>query len=125
MQVHPYSIGKKRTQASKIVCLLAGLVLGCKGYDVVDFQAERCQQAPVGEIQATDRGNLRWNFELANLNRELGVEPMRVVWTIDGADYVAQRVFYQFDKRGEQKVTVVMTNLCFMQTVKEATIVVR
>lgn len=108
-----------------MVCLIILLGLGCKGYEVVDFQTERCRQAPAGEIRATDRGNLRWNFELANLNREMGVEPVRVVWTIDGADYVAQRVFYQFDRRGERKVTVVMTNPCFMQTVKETTILVK
>ena len=95
---------------------------GCKPYEEVDFQAEKCKQAPSGNIRMSDKGNFRWEFDLEGLSNAVETEPIRVVWTIDGSTFAARRVSYQFDKRGELKISVVLTNRCFMQTIKETTV---
>jgi len=115
--------GRKMLKVFKSVLLVfLVLMLGCESYKEVDFQEERCKQAPSGEIKITQKGNLRWEFELVGLSTALETEPLRVVWAIDGGNFAARRVSYQFEKRGSQKISVVMTNRCFMQTLKETTI---
>lgn len=99
-------------------------LVGCDTFQKVDFQEERCKQAPTGEIVAAKGESLRWDFELKDISNTTETEAIRVVWDIDGKTFAAQRVSYQFDKRGEQKITVVMTNRCLMQTTKETTIIV-
>ncbi len=109
----------------KIALSLGVLLLGgCQGFQKVDFQEERCKQAPAGNIAATKGENLRWEFGLTATSGTVETESIRVVWTIEGRAFAAQRVSYQFDKRGAQKITVVMTNRCLMQTSKETTITV-
>ena len=94
-------------------------LFSCESYPVVDFQAERCKQPPMGSIKATDQGNKRWELSLEGVSSTIETEPFRILWTIEGQSFAAQRVSYQFEKRGEQKITLVMTNRCFMQTTKE------
>lgn len=106
-----------------ITCVF--LLVGCQTYSKVDFQAERCQQPPSGNIKATDKGNLRWDFEISEASSTIETEPIRVVWLIEGKSFAAQRVSYQFDRRGEQKISVVFTNRCLMQTTKETAISVK
>lgn len=106
-----------------IFCGLGGL-MGCETFQKVDFQEERCKQAPEGTVAATKGQSLRWEFSLTGISNTVETEAIRVVWTIEGKAFAAQRVSYQFDKRGEQKITVVLTNRCLMQTIKETTITV-
>lgn len=101
-----------------------GLLMGCETFQKVDFQEERCRQAPAGTIAAAKGENLRWEFSLTGISNTVETEAIRVVWTIEGKAFVAQRVSYQFDKRGEQKIIVVLTNRCLMQTTRETTITV-
>ena len=95
---------------------------GCKSYDEVDFQVEKCKEPPSGNVKVTNMKNLRWVFTLEGLNTSTETEPIRVVWIIDGISFAARQVSYQFNRAGEQKVSVVMTNRCFMQTMKETTV---
>jgi hypothetical protein len=105
--------------------LLMLVITGCDSYEVVDFQADRCKQAPSGNLRSIDKGNQRWEFDVEGPSNTVETEPFRVSWIIEGKTYVARRVSYFFDQRGEQKVSVILTNRCFMQTVHETTINVK
>jgi hypothetical protein len=105
--------------------LLVLFLAGCESYKVVDFQADRCKQAPSGNLRSADKGNQRWEFDVEGPSNTVETEPFRVSWVIEGKTYVARRVSYYFEQRGEQKVSVILTNRCFMQTVYETTINVK
>ncbi|MCF0075082.1 hypothetical protein LZD49_31650 [Dyadobacter sp. CY261] len=100
-------------------------LFGCESYKEVDFQADRCKQAPSGSIKATEKGRMRWDFEVEGADTDVERESFRTVWTIGGVSYVARKISYQFEGTGEQKIAVILTNRCFMQTTKETTITVK
>lgn len=101
------------------------ILFGCESFKEVDFQAERCKQPPSGNIKSTEKGRMRWDFEMEGADTNVERESFRTVWTIGGVSYAARRISYQFEGTGDQKISVILTNRCFMQTVKETTISVK
>ncbi|MCE7059225.1 hypothetical protein [Dyadobacter sp. CY343] len=116
-------VRRHRAMGSAVFGLLFAL-FGCESYKEVDFQAERCKQVPGGSIKATKKGHMRFDFEIESAFTNVETESFRTVWTVRGVTYAAKRLSYQFEDTGEQKITVILTNRCFMQTIKETTIIV-
>lgn len=118
-------MGLSKNQSFALAITSLGLLFilsGCGSYKEIDFQTERCKQQPTGNIKVTDKGHFRWEFELEGTGKSVETENFRTVWMIEGTSFVAQRVSYQFESKGDQKISVIMTNRCFMQTAKEITI---
>lgn len=120
-----YAFRRRRGAMGSAVFALLFVLFGCESYKEVDFQAERCKQAPGGSIKVTYKGRMRVDFEIESAFMNVETESFRTVWTVGGVSYAAKRLSYQFEDTGEQKISVILTNRCFMQTVKETTIDVK
>lgn len=120
-----YSIRAKWLTAAALIFASGGGFVRCSSYEEIDFQKERCKQAPRGGIKVVDRGNFRREFEVNQSGNTPESAPIRVTWIVEEHSFTARWLSYQFEKKGEQKVTVIMTNPCFMQTTKDTIIQVK
>ena len=105
-------------------CLFIFLVIilcACKGYDELDFQTDKCKQAPSANILAKQIPNtLRFEFSLENVVNTPEQAPIQVIWQIDypaitgdvrEKNFTTARISYQFDKPVEQvKVKATLYN---------------
>lgn len=101
------------------------LVLGCKKYEEVDFQAKNCI-GPLFKIQNVSKGNLRHEVSLnITSNTPNNQYPFHVVWTIEGKTYTGLKVSYQFDKKGSYPISVVFYNACLTEGTDQLDIIVK
>ena len=126
--------------SSKVNGYLLALVIvafsACKSYDEINFQTDKCKQAPFANILAKQIPNtLRVEFSLENVVNTPEQAPIQVIWQIEYPPitgdvrekiFTAARISYQFDKPVEQvKIKATLYNRCLMEKNIETTINVK
>lgn len=116
--------------------LIVVSLCACKSYDEVNFQTDKCKQAPSANILAKQIPNtLRFEFSLQNVVNTPEQTPIQVIWQIDypaitgdvrEKNFTAARISYQFDKPVDQvKVKATLYNRCLMEKIIETTVNVK
>lgn len=130
-----YGLVSNKVNRCLLVLVIATLN-ACKSYDEINFQTDKCKQAPSANILAKQIPNtLRFEFSLENVINTPEQAPIQVIWQIDypaitgdvrEKNFTAARISYQFDKPVDQvKVKATLYNRCLMEKIIETTVNVK